>query len=138
TMAGLLDAAEAREVDAHLARCADCATERDLVAALRSTAQRPPAGLDRRIVRAISVPPARTARSWVRPLAIAAVAAFAVITGSLIVRSGTDVSDVPVGDMAASVAPAWPSVQDPILRVTPVLHDLSVEELESLLAELES
>jgi len=32
----------------------------------------------------------------------------------------------------------WPVLPDPILRGTPALHDLSVEELESLLAELES
>ena len=68
---------------------------------------------------------------------VRATAVFALLTGGLLLRDyAGDDADVEPG--LAEVTLGWPLVQDPILRAAPALHDLSVEELESLLAELES
>jgi hypothetical protein len=72
------------------------------------------------------------------PFAIAAGVAFALLTGSLLLRTGAIPGGESENPPTAGVTLGWPHVADPILRTAPVLNDLTVEELESLLAELES
>jgi anti-sigma factor RsiW len=138
--AATLDTGSRAAVEVHLARCAECAAEQALVAAIRAAAPEPPAGLGARINLALdrpaTVPPRAT---WARPVAIAATAAFALLTGGLLIRSQQRTTDVADADVVAAVPVGWPAVQAaPMLRVAPTLHDLSMEELESLLAELDS
>jgi anti-sigma factor RsiW len=135
-LAGGLDVALESALERHLERCASCAAEAEVVALVRAAAVVPPPGLEARVARAVrSGAVTRRPLVAVRSLAVAATAAFALLTGGLLLRDF-------VGDDAepglAEVTLGWPVVQDPILRAAPALHDLSVEELESLLAELES
>jgi hypothetical protein len=137
--AGLLVDEEADPVERHLDACAACSDERELVLLLRGTAPAPPPGLDARIGRAVRTGATVAARRRTVPsFAIAAGAAFALLTGSLIVRGGIGAGGEGTGAAVREVTLGWPTVADPILRAAPVLSDLTVEELESLLAELES
>jgi Putative zinc-finger len=135
---GGLDAAEALQVERHLEACAACADERAVVELVRAAAPEPPPGLEARIRRAAGSGAAAAARPRSVPsFAVAAGVVFVLLTGSLLMRTGL----VPGGDEASridEVTLGWPHVSDPILRTVPVLSELSVEELESLLAELES
>ena len=134
---GALDGAVADVVERHLDGCPPCEAERTLVTMVRASTALPPSGLETRVTRALRTAPAAPARVAVRDFAVAATAAFALVTGGLLLRSVAteEAEPAPAG---AEVTFGWPVVQDPLLRATPALHDLSVEELESLLAELES
>lgn len=136
-VSGALDRALADAVERHLDVCAACAAERGVVALVRAAVVRPPAGLESRVVRAVRTGGRAQRLPQARRLAVAAMAAFAVLTGGLLLRGVVSDETEPAPGMA-DVTLGWPVVQDPILRATPALHDLSVEELESLLAELES
>jgi anti-sigma factor RsiW len=134
---GALDEAVAAVVERHLDACPPCESERALLMLIRASAAPPPAGLEARIARAVRDGSSRSAKVPGRQLAVAATAAFAVLTGGLLLQ-GVVGDDVAPASGVAEVTLGWPVVQDPILRATPALDDLSVEELESLLAELES
>lgn len=137
--AGLLADEEAVPVERHLDACAACADEREVVLFLRAASPEPPPGLEARIVRTVRAgAPAASRGRTVPSFAIAAGAAFALLTGSLLVRGGIGAGDEGSGAAVREVTLGWPTVVDPILRAAPVLSDLTVEELESLLAELES
>lgn len=138
---GEMSAEEARIVESHVAVCVACAEERAIIRLIRETAPVPPPGLEARIGRALRSAPAAALSGrpgTMPPFAVAAGVAFVLLTGSLLLRGGAmpgiEREDVP----AAGVTLGWPHVSDPILRTAPVLNDLTVEELETLLAELDS
>lgn len=135
---GEVTADEAFTVERHLAACAECAGERDVLTLLRSGMPEVPAGLEARIARAVRVgTPVKARTRPVPSYAVAAGLACVVLTGSLLLRNGlSPLADRPES-IGSEVSMGWPTV-DPILRAAPVLTDLTVEQLESLLAELES
>ena len=138
--AGMLDDARAREVTRHVAECASCRAESDLVALLR-TAPVAPVGLESRVLRAVAVPapPPR----W-RVGALAAAAGLVAVIGGSAVLLQSRSADAPEAVAAASQPDAeaaelsWAARTDPLLHGGPGLAALSDEELELLLQELES
>lgn len=120
---------EATIAELHLDTCADCRAEADIVLLLQETLAPVPAGLETRVIRAVrrrNLLSGRPAR-----LALAATLATAVIGGLLIHgRAGTG-SDLDVE------AVTWAAAQDPMLHGSSELHELSVEQLELLLEEME-
>ena len=137
-----LDAPDRLGVDEHLAVCADCRADLELIGALRADAAavRVPVGLETRVVNAVRRPPIR--RAWVPAhLAIAASIVLALLAGGALLRDGAGnraSAGVEPGDAVSAAAVVGPSVREPLLRGVPALHELSVEELEVLLSELES
>lgn len=77
---------------------------------------------------------------------MAATVVFALVTAGLLNGgNGTDPrvaveapADVAGEDGEDLAAPPWPSVDEPLMRGGPALYQLSVDELEMLLEELES
>lgn len=137
--AGALPADEAQRVEHHLEACAACGDERAVVRLVRAAPTELPPGLEARIGRAVRQGAVSAARPRAMPsFAVAAGIAFVLLTGSLMMRTGILPFDEGEEAAGAEVTLGWPHVSDPILRTAPVLSDLTVEELESLLAELES
>jgi predicted anti-sigma-YlaC factor YlaD len=113
----------------HLDACAQCSAEADIVRMLRTTLAPVPAGLEARLIAAVR------RRSFLRGrparLALAATLAAAVIGGALMYdRTG-------VGMDLDIEAVSWAAAQDPLLHGGSELHELSVEQLELLLEELD-
>lgn len=150
--AGRLETEREEWLDSHLADCADCAASLRALEALRAAPLAVPAGLEARVkaaVRDASAPtPAidvgiRTAgsapwRAWALPLAAAA-----ALVGIWLGVGGPDARPGN-GDEVAVFAMddtdpygAWPA-DGLIVAGDPLLSELSVEELEYLLEELES
>lgn len=140
-----LSSEEAAAVEAHVAICEDCAHEADVVRLVYRAQAAVPAELEPRIVAAIRV--RAPARRWMPARwAMAATVAAAVVGGSIVFdrfmpRSGTQVDGGPgfleLEDTEAMVL-SWAAAEDPLLHGSSGLHTLSLEELEILLAELES
>lgn len=113
----------------HLETCAACREEAGIVRLLQNTLAPVPDGLEARVISAVR------RRSWLRGrparLAMAATLAVAVIGGSLVFdRTGAG------GDLDVE-ALSWAAAQDPLLHGGSELPELSVEELEMLLTELD-
>jgi anti-sigma factor RsiW len=152
--AGCLDAERARWLDAHLLECPECAETLRTVRALMSAPLAVPAGLELRVLAAVrdarSPAAARSDREvraddagrsprwwgWMVPLAAAA-AGIAIWVSTE--RAGPD--DGPSSPMAVfeEYEPygTWPAY-DVVVAGQPVLSELSIEELESLLLEMET
>lgn len=156
---GALDGEGALRLEAHLAECSDCAAALATVQALRAAPVEPPAGLETRIRAAVrdagvsmarpGVTPAsepgadreRTGRArwWPWALPLAAAAALAALW------LGVGVPDSPDDGLNGALAAfedydpygAWPA-DGLFVAGEPVLSELSVEELERLLAEMET
>jgi anti-sigma factor RsiW len=143
---GRLDAGERARVAAHVATCAACAAE---VALLETTRRLQTAAAPRidtaRIARALPSPPVRVARrrassrlaSWRIAAAIATVAiggaSIAVIRGIT-----TPAGDrMPSAQPVAVVAPAEPTESSVALPDAGHLSDLSDDDVESLLNDIE-
>ncbi len=136
---GSADAAVVREVHAHLATCAECRAECAVVDAVRAQQIAVPAGLQQRIAQAAARRP-RWQVSRAR-LALAATLAAALIGGGLFLRLDRS-------EPAAQLTPAQVRASAPGLGAVGVeaamlsgkssLDDLSVEQLETLLGEMES
>lgn len=120
---------EAASAEVHLDGCADCRAEANIVRLLQNGLAPVPPGLETRVLAAVrrrSVMRGLPAR-----LAMAATLAAAVIGGSLIFdRTG----DRNPADLEAV---SWAAAEDPLLHGGSELQDLSVEELEMLLVELD-
>jgi anti-sigma factor RsiW len=137
---GGADDALAQRVHAHVAQCADCRAEIALVNAIHAETLVVPAGLEARVTRVLRQPPVRW---WVSPGAIglAATLGAALIGGSIFMRAQLN---APTPTPAASVrAPAAHGlgavgVDDAMLSGKSSLDDLSVEQLEQLLGEVQS
>lgn len=150
--AGALDGERATRLDAHLAECADCTASLATVRALQAAPLSVPAGLEARIrtaVREVGVPaaphpnpPARQRpgrarwRLWAAPLAAAAALAALWIGVGLPGASDQAADTVAVFE-DYDLYGAWPA-DGLIVAGEPVLSELSVEELEWLLLEMES
>jgi predicted anti-sigma-YlaC factor YlaD len=124
-------------VDQHLAACADCRAQRDLLEVLRAAAVTVPAGLEMRVRRAVAARP--QPRRWAPAhMAVAASVVFALAAGALFLsegpRTGRRSSS---SDPGIATLPTG-SYDDPLLHGGPGLGQLSVDELERLLAELDS
>lgn len=135
---------EAGAVESHVGHCADCAEENSLVQVVAQAVPAVPAGLEARVLDA-----ARKRRpapsTWWAPgrLAAAATVAAAVIGGALVLeRMGYDITpDALPGFLALddmSPAFSWATLDDPLLSGGSTLQELSLEELELVLAELDS
>lgn len=144
--AGRLVGSALDDVRQHVATCAACAQELALIRALAAHEVPVPDGLEARVRTALRSAP--SGPRWASPgrLAMAATVVFALVTAGLLNgRNGADprvAVDTPA-DVAAEegedlAAPPWPSVDEPLMRGGPALYQLSVDELETLLKELES
>ncbi|HEX7090280.1 MAG TPA: zf-HC2 domain-containing protein [Longimicrobiales bacterium] len=137
-----LSARDRAGLEAHIAGCEGCRAEAELLAMLRRTPATPPAGLVERILDALPARRPRQRRA-VGLLALAATLAGAVLVGKGVVQDLLD-ADAPGGPAASADLPAellqpfWPGDDELAAGIAPALHQLSVDELEVLLAELES
>lgn len=125
------DAALKTAVRAHIARCADCRAEAALMDELHAVAVAVPSGLHERIVTGLSRPSPR--RFGLRHLAYAATLAAAVIGGSILLNPGE-----PTQPADTTQGLGFVTVEDAMLTGTSSLRDLTIEELEALLGEIES
>lgn len=134
---GTLDAADARMVETHLATCAACAAERDLVETLRAQQAPLPFGLEQRVARAVRTTRPRWRVSPTR-LAMAATVVFALVTAGLLARVGLPGAGRTGEEPTVDVDEALLYSGVPLTSSAPTLDDLSVEELETLLREMGS
>jgi len=131
---------EQAALDEHLDGCADCAADLRVVTLLQDGLDPLPFGLETRVLRAVRRAPRRR---WQRNrLALAATVAFALIGGSFVVqRTGYFRPVAPAvvsADFETAAAASWDADADPLLHGASQLQQLSEDELELLLAELES
>jgi predicted anti-sigma-YlaC factor YlaD len=132
---GHVDAATATAVRAHMAHCAECRAEADAVAAIFAGALVAPADLHDRVIAEYRAPVvARRGRGY-RYVALAATVAAAVIGGSVLFRVQ---SSGPVNPVALQPALGAVTVEAALVSGKESLQDLTVEELEQLLGEIES
>lgn len=132
---GVLEPVRAQQIEQHLQTCADCRDEHALVALLRAPLVAP-AGLAERTLRATgSTSAPGNVRPW-RTAVAAAVAVLAIGTGALLLtRSQDDYALLENGDAAAF---GWATRSDPVLHGGVGLEALTDDELELLLAEMQS
>lgn len=120
-----------QQVRAHVATCDECRAETAMLAVLRSVQTPVPTGLHERVMRAASTPAPRwrVSRSG---LAMAATLAAAVVGGSFLMETQNPT--------AKKNEPGFGfvSVEGAMVSGASSLDDLSVEELEKLLREMES
>jgi anti-sigma factor RsiW len=154
--AGTLDVERAARLDAHLAGCADCAAAWRAIRALKDAPLEVPANLEDRIRRAVReaarpagvaardtarAEPRRAPARW-RPWALP-LAAAAALVGIWIGLGGPGNGPAEAPDAALvwfddyDPYGAWPA-EGVIVAGDPLLSELSMEELEHLLQELES
>jgi hypothetical protein len=150
-LAGTLPREETQPILAHVAGCADCSAEAELLRALLRHPERAPAGLAER-VRA-----AAPRRSWPglpprRALLLAAVVAGALLGGGVLLRSqlhdaaspvatapSASTADASVDLDGRSLMQALPGTGEGVLySSSATLDDLSEAELRELLKELRS
>jgi predicted anti-sigma-YlaC factor YlaD len=123
------------QVDEHLATCTDCRSVRDLMMAMGRTRPSVPDGLHERVLEAVASP---RRRQWIPShVAMAATVVFALVTAGLLLSPGSPFNGGDRGDDVAATASAVQS-NDPLLHGGPGLGQLSVDELERLLAEMDS
>ncbi len=165
---GTLSALEAAEVEAHLSRCEECAAEGDVLRALETARRSAPDGFAEGVLaawrgdadrsalaapgaRPLSLvaedretvqPAARRARPAAQALPLAAAAAGVLLVGALLARTGfraqPDATEVALSAAEAGVEILpWPG-DDGVLAGAPALDALSNDEIEALLAELDS
>jgi anti-sigma factor RsiW len=132
--AGRRPAGDAGSLHAHLADCADCRAELELVRALFAQRAAPPAGLALRVVAAVRRDGARSTRPW-WGLTAAAVAALALGIGIASEPSATARLDVPGYAQETEEGVVWSS-EDGLVAGAPLWDDLTDEGLEQLLNEL--
>jgi len=132
-----LDAEDNARLTDHLDLCADCRTEAEVVRMIARPVN-VPNGLEQRIIAGLGSRTMPGGRHQLRRYAVAAVFAFAVITGSLLwqVVGGGAQGNVPGAETESVIA--WPIGGDPLLHESPGLQALSDEELVTLLQEMES
>jgi hypothetical protein len=124
------DTATTTAVRSHIARCAECREEAALIEELHRAVVQVPAGLHQRIAVQLSQPAVRPFR--LRNLAYAATVAAAVIGGSILLNPR---QEEPAPDSAGL---GFVTVEDAMVSGTSSLGDLTIEELETLLGEIES
>ena len=135
---GQADAALSAAVRAHVAQCADCREEAEAVAAIFAGSLLAPAHLHERVMNQYSAGESpRVGR--MRYAALAATVAAALIGGSIWWNQtgNTDTQAVVVNEPAAPDLGAV-TVEAALVSGKQSLQDLSIEELEQLLGEIES
>ncbi len=157
-LAGRLSVADADALRGHLAECDACAADRRTIQHLRAARPEAPPALGLRVVEAVSSRRPAPVLLVRRRMLVAATAAAALLGGSMLYRAGrsaapaTAVPDLANGTAAVAVGAAAPALDGQVLMQAPPgnieadglgaaassLDDLSVGELESLLAELKS
>lgn len=125
----------------HLASCDACRAEAAVVRMVQDALEPVPPGLEERVLRAVRVAGAPRRRSPAR-LAMAATLAAAVLGGALIAeRFGTPWSaerdELAEFDVSAASLIGWVDGEDPLLHGGASLEELTVDELELLLTEME-
>ena len=134
-----LDAVTSAALRAHIAQCPECEAEFAVAALVAESRLVVPSGLERRVVAATS---GRRVTYWTRGrMAAAASIAVALIGGStwlsqLLPPRGT-VATQPAIEAAAPAA-GFIGVDDAFISGTSSLGDLTVDELQKLLVEMES
>lgn len=135
---GRLDSEQALNLKAHVASCDECRSEVAIIESIHARPVTLPAGLHERVIHGAL----RPSRRWVvtrAELAMAATLAAALIGGNAIMRE----QNRPVAQAPAAVVPAVHvvgnvGVEAAMLSGKSSLDDLSVEQLEKLLGEIES
>lgn len=124
---------ETAALDGHLVHCARCRDEAEVVHMLQDALAPVPHHLEERVLSAVrTVRPRRVLRPR---LALAATLAAAVAGGALLfARPGEPVAETAAVDARTL---SWAAAEDPLLHGRSELQQLSVEELETLVAELE-
>lgn len=143
---GKADAETSAAVRAHIASCDECAADSALLDAVHAQPVAVPAGLHKRITAAVRAPvPER--RAWNvgrRAMALAASVAVVVIGGSVFVLTNDGSRATPYALRPTPPMPAAaPSlgavgVEDAMMSGKSSLEDLSVEQLQKLLGDIES
>lgn len=138
---GRLPRPEGLAVEDHLSRCDDCAAEREAIRLIARDAVALPGGLEDRVLRAVHAPRQQRGASF--RLAVAASVVFALLAGGIVWKGGlapggTHGSTGGGDEVVSGELLAWPATEDPLLHGGISLHELSVDELEILLTELES
>jgi predicted anti-sigma-YlaC factor YlaD len=134
-----LDAVTSATLRAHIARCAECEAEYAVASLVAESRLAVPRGLEQRVVAAAVV---RRVSYWTRGrMAAAASIAVALIGGStwlsqLLPPRGSVVTQ-PAVEVAAPGG-GFIGVDDAFMSGTSSLGDLTVEELQKLLVEMES
>jgi anti-sigma factor RsiW len=127
-------------VDSHLAVCADCRANVEVMELLMRAAVTAPAGLQQRVIHSVHTRRAPAYHTYRRMAYLAAASVVALLgTRALLIRSGE--SAEPPAAMATSTGAQPAQLQVPPSSETPrpsAGNDLSEEQLRSLIAELES
>jgi hypothetical protein len=135
--AGTLSSETAGSIRSHLAQCAECRSEAELLSLVRSSDVVVPEGLEARVVSALraGVPQGLARSRGIKQYALAATVAFVAITGSWIWQATTrSEENRPVDNGVAPLA----EDDAPALLRSPGLSALSEDELLALLKEIES
>ena len=120
---------EVVQVDLHLEECAACQAEAGVVRLLQSTLAPVPEGLESRVLTALRR--GRLVNGRRTRLALAATLGAAMLGGSLIYDRAGVMREIDVE------AVSWAAAQDPLLHGGSELHELSVEQLELLMEEMD-
>lgn len=142
-VAGTLTLGEANALERHLAECAACREEAEVVRALHGFRTAAPPDLAPRIVSSLLGEANRPPRKWdwrtgPRAALLAAATVAMMVAGAILLRQGpAGETGETAGDGEILPVASWPGA-DGLLAGAPVLADLSEEELELLLQELES
>jgi anti-sigma factor RsiW len=134
---------EAAAVASHVGVCGNCAAEASVVGLVYAAQTPVPTGLEARVLLAVRRPASRRLWPSLRLAAAAAVASM-IVGGSLLMQRVVllDSSDaapaVVTRDANDASTFSWAAAENPLLHGSSALQQLSVEELELLLAELES
>ncbi|CAN5761468.1 hypothetical protein BH23GEM10_BH23GEM10_10280 [soil metagenome] len=136
---------ERAAAELHLDVCADCAREAELVRLLQHAFEPMPAGLETRVLNAVrAAPPGPTPRFAPARLAMAATVALTLIGGAFALNylraPGGEPGQLLTAefDLPGAALFGWVAYGDPMLHGGATLDELTVGELELLLAELES
>jgi anti-sigma factor RsiW len=128
-------------VRAHLAECEECRAEAALVDALHAEQIVLPAGLHERVARAAVQPQRRAWHLRRSDIAMAATLAAALLGGGLYLQLQDD-TPAPATANAVQHTPAHGlgsvGVEDAMISGKSSLDDLSIEQLEKLLGEVQS
>ena len=134
---GELRPQERADAEAHVQACADCREELGVVRLVQSALAPLPASLEARVLLAVRAAPLAQRRAVSgKRLALAAAIAAAVIGGSAVFIALTQRTGGPLVRDASQFS--WAAAEDPMLHGQSQLQELTEEELEIVLAELDS
>ncbi len=151
--AGTLEPERAERVEAHLATCDDCRSALAVIRAVRRAPAPVPEGLEARLREAVrddgpaaSAPgirlvrrsnPWRNWRPWALPAAVAAAVALWLGGGEVLAPEAPTGEGTEMAELEAEYPyGAWPG-SNGVVAGDVVLSELSVEELETLLEEMD-